>query len=75
MIIFFFFYLKMNAISLRTASRPNEWDCSNAEWGDQMVDAPRASTPRRRMNFVFFFLLLFLKKFLRFFFLDSTQIN
>ncbi len=65
MIIFFvFFNLKMNAISLPTASRPKEWDCSKAEWGDQTGDAPRASTPRRRLNFVFpFFSLFFLEIF------------
>ena len=63
----YFFNLKMNAISLPTASRPNDWDCSKAEWGDQTGDAPRASTPRRRLNFVFplffssFFLSFILK--------------
>ncbi len=45
--------VKMNAISLATGSRPNDWDCSKAEWGDEMGDAPRASTPRRRINFVY----------------------
>ena len=50
-----FFDVKMNGISLATVSRPNDWDCSKAEWGDEMGDAPRASTPRRRLNFVFLF--------------------
>ena len=66
-----FFNVKMNAISLATGSRPNDWDCSKAEWGDQMGDAPRASTPRRRLNFVFPFFLFFLEIF---FLLDSAQI-
>ncbi len=54
-----FFDVKMNGISLATVSRPNDWDCSKAEWGDEMGDAPRASTPRRRLNFVFLFLRFF----------------
>ncbi len=49
------FDLKMNGISLTRVSRLNDWDCSKAEWGDEMGDAPRASTPRRRLNFVFLF--------------------
>ena len=65
------FYLKMNEISLATGSRPNDWDCSKAEWGVEMGDAPRASTPRRRLNFVFPFFFLFS---LILFLLDSTQI-
>ena len=70
-----FLNLKMNAISLATVSRPNDWDCSKAEWGDQMGDAPRASTPRRRLNFVFpFFLHFFFSSYDSFFLIHSKYI-
>ena len=63
-----FFNVKYTAVSLATGSRPNDWDCSKAEWGAEMGDAPRASTPRRRLNFVFpFFSSFFFLFFLRFF--------